>query len=206
MAATNNKPQKQMSSNNLYIVLALVTLLAVGAGAIISKNLVASVELNTKVISAKSTATKQLSTDLQAAPALVDSYNSLGSEQKTLSDALPLYADFPDLLVTLDNMSSNAGLTLKSIAPNTTTATSSSTADAAPVGAGNASTAPFSISFEGTYASLTRMLNQLETSARPMRVLDISLSGTGSDLTGSMDVDTFYQPAATMPFSTETIH
>lgn len=204
MAATSN--QEKLKGNNLYIVLLLVSLLVVGATAIIAKSLIGTISTDTKVVAAKTTANNQLSTDLQAAPQLIDSYQSLGSQQQTLSDALPIYSDLPDLLVTLENMSNSSGLTLTSVAPDisagasvavTPGAPSSSLSQPQPYG--------FTIALVGSYASVGRMLTQLETSARPMRVVGLQLSGTGSDLTVNLQIDTFYQAASQLPFSTETI-
>jgi hypothetical protein len=205
--AADNK-QEKLKGNNLYIVLILVSVLVVGAAAIITKTLVGSIATNTKVITAKDAANNQLKSDLSAAPQLVDAYNSLGPQQTTISDALPIYSDLPDLLVTLQNMASNSGVSIKSVSPSNNGAVATPPAPAA-AGAGS-SAAPqpygFSISYEGSYASILRLLGQMETSARPMRVVGIQMTGTGGDLTGNLDVDTFYQPAAQMPFSTEAIH
>jgi Tfp pilus assembly protein PilO len=206
VAVTSN--QEKLKGNNLYIVLVLVSLLIVGATAIIAKSLIGTISINTKVVTAKDTANKQLGADLQAAPQLVDSYEALGSQQQTLNDALPNDVDFPDLLVTLDNISNNSGVTLKAVSPDqsgTATTTLPSAPSTGSVNAPQPQTYGFSISVEGSFASLGRLLNAIETSARPMRVVGVQISGTGSDVTCSFDIDTYYQGAGQLPFSTESI-
>lgn len=215
MAAANKDKQAsdKLAGNNLYVVLVLVTLLVVGGSAIVTKFLIGSVSINTKVVSAKNAANKQLQADLQAAPQLIDAYKALGSQQQVLADALPETADVPDLIVTLNNMANNSGITLESVAPNEAGDTSASgAAPASGSGSGGASVSvptptpyAFSITFQGSYPSLTRMLNEIETSARPMVIQGVELTGTGSDLTGTIDLETFYQAAGQLPFGEETI-
>jgi Tfp pilus assembly protein PilO len=108
---------EKLSGNNLMIVLLLVTFLVVGISALLARALTGSIVLDTKVVKAKTTANKNLTADLTAAPQLVQAYSALGPEAQTLSDALPNDSDFPGLIVTLENMSNAAGLKLKSVAP-----------------------------------------------------------------------------------------
>jgi Tfp pilus assembly protein PilO len=200
---------EKLKGNNLYIVLVLVSLLVVGVTVIVTKTLIGSIAINTKVVSAKSLAKKQLTADLTAAPQLVDAYSALGSQSQVLADALPNTADFPGLIVTLENMGNNAGIQLKSVDPN---AGGGAVSIAAPGGATTSSvstpgpeTYPFAVSFSGTYDGLQKFLSEVETSARPMRVIGLELSGSGSSLTGDIDMQTFYQAQGQLPFSEETI-
>jgi Tfp pilus assembly protein PilO len=201
-----NKAEK-LSGNNLMIVLLLITFLVVGASVLIVKALVGSIALDVKVVSAKSKADKQLTQDVTAAPMLVDSYSALGAQAQTLSDALPNDSDFPGLIVTLENMSNSVGIKLKSVAPVTAvtvtvpTTTPVASADSTPT----PQTYPFSITFDGTYTAVKNLLALVETSARPMRVVGLQLTGSGSNMSGEIDMQTFYQDKGQLPFSTETI-
>lgn len=203
MAATKSD---KLNGNNLYVVLMLVSLLVVGASALIVKTLIGSIALDTKVVSAKRLAKKQLTSDLSAAPQLVDAYNALGPQAQVLSDALPSTSDFEDLIVTLENMTNTAGLQLKSVTP-TAVASATTTTPAAGASSGSSSPQPFpfSITFAGDYTGLQKLLTQLETSARPMRVVGLQVSGSGSSLSGEVDIQTYYQAQATLPFSEETV-
>jgi hypothetical protein len=66
-------------------------------------------------------------------------------------------------------------------------------------------TYPFSISFDGNYTSMLKMLGFVETSARPMRVVGLQFTGNGSSMSGELDLDTYYQAKGQLPFSKEAI-
>jgi hypothetical protein len=211
VAATKDE---KLTGNNLYVVLTLVTLLAVGITVLIGKALVGSISLDSKVVTAKNTAKNQLTSDVQAAPQLVEAYSSLGTQAQTLADALPNDSDFPGLIVTLENMTTADGLQLKSVSPTAAgtaapiaseTPTAGTSTTTSGVSAPAPQTYPFSVAFDGSYAGLLKLLGQVENSARPMRVVGIQLSGSGSAMSGEVDLQTFYQPAAQLPFGEETI-
>jgi hypothetical protein len=200
------KVEAKLSGNNLIIVLVLVTLLVVGITGLAAKFLVASIVLDTKVIAAKSLADKNLTEDLKAGPKLVDAYNALGSKANVLADALPNTADFPSLIVELENISGVTGVHMKTVTPAVVSAVAA--AGAAPAASGDVPTPQtytYTITFDGTYASLLGVLGSLETSARPMRVVGMQASGVGSAMSVQLDVETFYMDKAHLPISKETI-
>ncbi len=213
MAATKTTVKAEnLSNNNLMIVMLLISLLAVGVSVLVGKSLVTTIVRDTTVVKKESAADKQLSSDKDAAPKLVDAYGQLNDKTKLVADALPTEPDFPSLIVTLENMAKTAGVTLKSVTPAQAGASSvDASAGATAAASTDTSVAPtpqsykFGISFSGTYASLTKFLTVIETSARPMRVLDMQLAGGGSALSGQFDVETFYQGKAQLPFGKETV-
>jgi hypothetical protein len=212
--STTQKPA--MSNNNLVIVMVLITFLVIGAGGIITKILISSILLDSKVVAAKQKADKQLDEDKKNAPDLVNAYRDLGDQAGKLDDALPTTADFPALIVELENVSRAAGIALKSVNPAVasgsavTTGVPTSTGGSGSSGSGSVNTPSpqpysFSINFTGNYDSAIRLMARLETSARPMTVTGWQFSGSGQSLTGEIEVTTYYQDKATLPFSTETI-
>lgn len=236
MAASD---KQQLSNNNLMIIMVLITLLVLGATALIGKALVTSIVRDTNVVSAKNKADKQLKDDLAAAPSLVQAFQGLGQSANTLADALPTTSDFPGLIVLLENISNDSGMTLKSVSPSAsttgatgTTATTTPTAPTASsvtsaasssltsgsggsgstTGAASGSamqaapkTYDFALDFDGSYVGLLKMLGDLQTSARPIRIVGMELSGSGTQMSGTLTLETFYQDKAQLPFSTETI-
>lgn len=220
MPVNNDTTKPKLSNNNLMIVMVLISLLVVGVSALVGKALVSSILRDTKVISAKSKADKQAKEDVTSAPKLVDAYNVLGSVANTLNDALPDSKDMPGLLVTLENMSNDSGLGLKSITPavlaiaasapisdqngQSSAATSSSAASS---GSTVATPNPFNlvIDYDGSYPALAKFLGDIEQSVRPMKVTSVTMNGNGSALTGEIDLTTYWQSPAQLPFSTETI-
>ena len=213
MAAT--KPN-QLSNGNYFIVLLLITLLVLGGTGLGAKTLVTNILRDTKVLTAKTRASDQLTKDLDAAPRLVDNYKLLGAKQQLIADALPNTSDLPGLMALLENLSASTGTNLKSIAPSlTTVATSAASATPAPTAgtasAGGGAAAPtpqtynVSLSLDSTYASMLKLLGALEQSARPIRVTSLQLSGSGSSLSAQLEATTYYQDKATLPIGEETV-
>jgi hypothetical protein len=222
-STTNSKAQAALAGNNLIVVLVIVTILVVGVTGLLGKMLVSTIIRDQKVVSAKIKADDQLKENLENAPKLVESYRSLGPLARVLEDALPTTRDFPSVLVTMENIGINSGVKLKAVSPalvasngggaeasNTATGTTQTSGTVEPTTSSSA-TAPtpqnfmFTTTFDGTYPSLLSFMRNLELSARPMRVVNMQLTGTGSALSGSVDVQTFYQTKAELPFSTEVI-
>lgn len=205
-AATKTEKTEQLSGNNLVIIVLLITLLVVGVSVLVGKSLVTTIARDSKVDKKKVAAEKQLKADVEAAPNLVDAYKQLGDKTPVLADALPNTPDFPSLIVTLENMSHIAGMKLKTVTPaavasDETTGTTANDISVAP----KPQPYKFTISVNGGYPGMNRLMSLIETSARPMRVLDIQLTGSGSALTGNIDLETFYQDKAQLPFSKETV-
>lgn len=203
------KKTSELSGSNLLIVMLLISLLVVGVTVLVGKTLVGTIIRDTKVVQKKSAADSQLSRNIEAAPQLVASYSDLGSKATTVANALPNTADFPSLIVTLENMGRGAGLRIKSVAPVQQGSVATEEDSGATAATGSLTPTPqaypFGISFTGSYASLTKLLQEIETSARPMRVLDIQLTGSGSALNGTVNIETYYQAAAELPFGKETV-
>jgi Tfp pilus assembly protein PilO len=207
-AGTDSK--QQLSSNNLIVVMLLITFLVVGISVLVSKALITSIRLDTKVVSAKGKAEKQLKEDITAAPKLVDAYAALGSQAGVLADALPNTSDFPSLIVTLENMTAGAGIRLKAVAPSLAAAATDSTGAPVATTGDNSleptpQSYPFSITLDGNYPALLKLLDELEKSARPMRIMSMVLNGSGSTMSAQMEMETFYQDKAELPFGKETI-
>ncbi len=196
---------ENLSSNNLVIIMLLISFLVVGASGLVVKALFTSIVRDTKVATAKGKADKQLSADLTAAPRLVDAYAALGPQALVLSDALPTTVDLPSLLVGLEGMAGDAGIKLKTVAAAQVAVSASTTPAPTSGSTATPQVYPFSVTFDGTYASMQKFLSDIEVSARPMRVVGIQLNGSGSALSGEIDIQTYYQDKAQLPFSTETI-
>lgn len=204
MAAINTE---KLSTNNLILVLLLVSLLAVGVSVLVSKSLITTIVRDTNVAKKKIATDKVLSNDVDAAPKLVSAYQGLGSVSTLLTDALPTDVDFPSILVTLDNMANVAGVKVTSVGP--AVADTSSTPAAVP--STDASLAPtpqtylFSVTASGTYDKIVKLMGNIEKSARPFRIVDAQFTGSGSALNVTLNITTYYQDKAVLPFSTEIV-
>jgi Tfp pilus assembly protein PilO len=204
MATKTVKPGEQLSNNNLIIVMMLVTLLVLGVTGFAANLLVQSIGVDNKVVGAKAKAESQLKDDLKVAPNLVSAYDALGPEGAILDDALPTTADFPALIVLLENISTDAGMKLKNVTPATTGLLAGVTPDA-PGATPAVQTYPFVINVDGRFDSILTLLDHLEKSARPMKVTGLHFAGSGNALSGEIDIQTYFQPKSELPFSKEQI-
>ncbi|HEY6737122.1 MAG TPA: hypothetical protein VI322_05390 [Candidatus Saccharimonadia bacterium] len=216
---SNKAAKAALAGNNLILVLMLVSFLAVGAGVLVGKSLVATILLNKKVLDAKIKADKQLATDYENSSKLVAEYGNLGPLARLVNDSLPTTKDIPGILVTLENMGLQSGLTIKSVAPvtvgstasaagSTETSNASSTTGPVPaekVGVPQPQSFVVTVGFNGSYTALQKFLADVETSVRPMRLVNLQLSGGGNSLGGQADIQTYYQDKASLPIETETI-
>lgn len=210
-------PTKQLSNNNYFIVLLLLTLLVLGGAVLGGKLLVTDIIRDTKVKDAKNTANKQLDKNLTAAPQLVDRYDNLGARKNLIAEALPNTSDLPGLIALMENLSGSSGVSLKSVTPSQTAtsgvasttapAETASTTPAATSGASKPMPQPYAVSltFDATYPTLQKLLEAIEQSARPMRVTSVQLTGSGSSLAVTLDLTTYYQDKADLPFNTKVI-
>ena len=194
-----------LSSNNLMIVMLLISLLVVGITVLASKSLMTTIARDNKVAQKKSAAEAALKTDLANAPSLVSDTAALGLNKTVLADALPDSVDFPSLLVTLENMANSTSLKLKNVTP---VVVGTAVLLKSPTGPGTTPVPKpyqFAISTTGTYDSMLRMIHAIETSARPMRIVDARFDGSGSALNSEFTIETYSQAQAELPFSTETV-
>lgn len=195
----------KLAGNNLIIVLLMVTLLVVGITALVGRSLITSIARDTKVVSAKAKAEKQLEENLVNAPKLVEAYQGLGAQGQVLADALPTTSDLPSLLVTYENIATQSGVRLNSIGSDVSTASTAPTSGAPGSFASVPQTYDLNFTFDGSYAGLAKLFTAMELSARPMRVTNVTLQGSGSALSGNVSVQTYFQDKAELPIGTETI-
>lgn len=197
---------ENLSSNNLTIILLLVSLLVVGVSGLVAKSLYSSIVRDHKVVEAKEAADKQLAENVKNAPRLVEAYAGLGTQTRVLADALPTKEDFPSLIVTLENMSFDSGVKLKSVSPSQI-GTDAATEEEEAVDSSVAlpKVYQFSVSIDGNFVAIQKFLTDLEMSARPMRVVDMQLNGTNTSLAAELQIQTYYQDQAQLPISKETI-
>lgn len=195
---------EKLSSNNLMIVMLLISLIVIGITVLAAKSLAKNISRDNQIVQKKNIADNKLKENIVNAPSLVSDFAVLGDNKSILADALPVSVDFPSLLVTLENMSGASGQRLKSVQPAATVATASSVPTAQ-------STTPipkpyqFGVATTGTFDSMIRFIRALETSARPMRIVDAQFVGSGSALSTSFTIETYSQDKATLPFTTEII-
>ena len=201
---------KQPLPTNTYIaIVAAIVALIVIACIFISYQLIRLDIVDAKVIAGDSTASSQLKTKLNNAPIVVSAYNDLGSKQQLIADALPNDPDFPQAVALMDSIAAASGVQLKSIAPTAATQgnapTAGSTSAASTAASSSATPYGISVEVEGPYTQIVNYFQNLELSARPMKVLSSAFQGSSSDLQATIEIQTYYQPQADVSDKTKAV-
>jgi len=187
-----------------------------------TKTLVSQASYQNRVIGKKRAAVKQLQADIQSTGQLKTAYQAFtsttqnvlggnpdglgsqdGNNAKIVLDSLPSTYDFPGLTTSLDSLLAGQGVQINSI-----TGTDDEVAQSA-----NQSSItpqpvpmPFSLSVQGNYDSIQKVVNAFEHSIRPIQVQTISVQGTAEDrLTMTMTAQTYYQPAKSLNIKKEVV-
>jgi len=188
-----------MATNTYIAVVASITALIVIVCLFVGYRLAGRIILDIKVISKEAQAQSALNTKLSDASTLVSNYNNLGSSQQQLiTDALPDNPNFTQLVALMNSLANTSGVQINSMSP---IAGNGGTPEAPTVSSSSGATPQpyvFSVAVEGPYSQIVNYFQNLELSAQPMRVLDSSFQGTSGDLKVSLDIQTYYQSAATI--------
>lgn len=187
-----------LSTSNLIALAILVGILSVVLAVIIGRVLLGTMTLNSRVISKKSQANKQISANYDNLKSLQSEYNSLGALRETATTALPTKPNLPQLWATLENIGNTSGVTTNSVS-------ASAVSDAEAPAGGAVQQLTISVSVQGSYAAVQSYLQNLELSTRPMRVTSVSLSGTNNAVQASLTVVTYYQGAANLQVGSEVV-
>lgn len=126
-----------------------------------------------------------------------------GSNSKIILDGLPSTYDFPALASSIEKIVKSVNLRVSGI---------QGTDDQINQQANAASPdpqvveIPFSFTVENAnYDSVRKVVDATQKSIRPLNIDKITLSGGGSNMTMTLDVRTFYQPAKNVDYKTRTV-
>lgn len=200
------------STSGLIAVLMTVCTFVLVFSFLISKELIADIRFNQKVISKKNEVNSTLKKNVDSLDELKSNYESLkkdGPNPSKVLQALPLETDYSGLGDEYEAMAGAAGARLSNIAIDTTVSNTGST--------GSTSLAPtvantdavqkfrFRISVTGTYESLQKLTQSIEKSLRPTKIESISISGTEPSITADFVITSYFQPRALLELPKETI-
>jgi len=197
--ATNKKTfASDLSTSNLIVLALLVGILSIVIAIIIGRMLVDSMMLNAKVIGKKSEASKQINANYDALKGLQSEYTGLGSTRETITTALPTKPSLPQLWAMMENIGNSSGVTTNSVASTVTTDVE------APAGS-SVMQLPITVSVQGSYAAVQTYLSNLELSTRPLRVTNVTLSGTNNVTQATLSITTYYQGKANLNVESEVV-
>lgn len=185
---------KNLKTGQLIAVCAIASFIALALTVFIGLKLWSQLSFNNRVLAKKTAAKNQLDANLEALPRLQANFNNLGGKERLIMRSLPARPDFPALATSMELITGLSGTKLQSISPP------------APRTAGEGVVAiDFTVAAEGSYASILQFLTNLQLSARPMRINGVAVSGTGSILSVSAQVTTYYQSAKNVKPKSEVV-
>ncbi|MGH7234270.1 MAG: hypothetical protein ACREF7_02390 [Candidatus Saccharimonadales bacterium] len=174
-----------------------------------------------KIITADHSANNNLVADNAAKNKLLSAYktfvdqnpNVLGSNNLTsgsyiynnataILDALPSTYDFPALTSSLQKLQTLGGFSFSSVGGSDESATVSS----APTGDPSTVPMPFSFTVNQTsYQAIQNLFSDMLKSIRPLQIDTISISGTDTNITLTVNAHTYFQPGKEFNITSETI-
>lgn len=189
-----------------------------------TKALLSQAAYHRKEINAKKAALKQINSNLAAASNLVSQYQTFnssnpnaiggknssdpsarppdGTNSRVVLDALPSKYDFPALVSSMSSLlNSNAVAS-----PSVSGTDQSSTVSAAPSTAPQPVPIPISLSGTSSYAGLQHLLKDIERSIRPIDITNLQMSGNASNISFSLQTNTYFQPPKTLVVTSKEVH
>lgn len=212
----------QIDKANLSIVISTSVATFVTVFCLIgSQALLSQRAYQSKVITKKEAAKKQLDENVKAVDSLVSSYKQFvagpvniiggsatgtgdrdGDNAKIVLDALPSKYDFPALASSLEKLVTDNGeqiLTIQGVDDELNQ--EANTGGASP----QLVEMPFEISAKGNYPSAQNLIAVFEKSIRPFPILSLSITGKESEITMDIKAKTFYQPSKTLNIKSEPV-
>ncbi len=221
MAAASIKRALIEKSNTTVVVVTSIACFIVVFCAVASWSLLDQFLYQNRIIAADQKAANQLTADITSTRSLEAAYNAFvstptnsiggspdgtgpqdGDNAKIILDALPSKYDYPALATTLETILTNQSVKIQSI---------TGTDDAAAQAANQASATPapqpmpFQLVVTGDYGSIQNVISALERSVRPFQVVTMELAGDQSQLTLTLNAQTYWQPAKNLDIRTELI-
>jgi hypothetical protein len=190
-----------------------------------AKALLSQAAYQRKVINANHAASKQLQDNVTAAKMLVTQYNGVfeggsanniiggkndtsqsavppnGDNSRIVLDALPSQYDFPALVSSLSLILNRDNITNQSVNGTDQSATIINAASTNP----QPQQIQLTVAGTASVAAVQAFIKDLEHSIRPFDVTKLQLSGPQDQLAFSLSVNTYYQPAKSLSFTTKEI-
>lgn len=223
MARINSSSTKRSLISKASSTMVLTTTLAafvVVFCLVASKTLLSQANYQNKVIGVKKDAVSQLKDNIAARDSLVTSYQAFvdtpqnilggdpsgsgeqdGDNAKLVLDSLPSKYDFPALATSLEKMINAQGLQIVGITGTDQEVQEKGKTEGAP----QAVAMPFEIQVSGSYEAVQGLVRMFGNSIRPFQIQTIELGGSQTNMTATINAQTFYQPEKTFKVQTEVL-
>lgn len=185
-----------------------------------TKTLYSQFTYQNRVLGKKNVAVKQLEENVENIQKLKISYDAFtnsaqneikgvstgsgprdGDNAKITLDALPSYYDFPSTVTSLQALIAEKGNLTGISGTDNEVQESSNTLSANP----SAIEIPFQLTAEGDYNQVQAMIDSMQKSIRPIKVLTFDVAGEGNDLSVSISGVTYYQPGKSLTIKKEVV-
>ena len=198
--------------SNIYTVVTisvLVTIFSLTS----TKALLDQASYQRQVINARQATVKQLESNLQSAQSLADQYGIFnsgtanviggknsndpnvippdGDNARIVLNALPSNYDFPALISSVSKILNDNQINTPAIGGTDKSAEIA----AEPQGEGSPELIPLTVSGMANYASVQKLIKDLERSTRPFNITSLSLRGSNNDMSVALEMDTYFQSA-----------
>lgn len=203
-------PAKQLSQNQLTVILVMLAVVVWVIGLIISKAVFQTILFNNKVIGEKRSVDNTLQDNLNKTEDIRRNFQALIAEGVTaekIARALPTGQDVPGLASKLEALMAASGVSFRSFSlegadPNASggdPATENTPTTDAPT------EFFFTLKVEGPYTNIVLMLQNFEKEITPMRITNIKIDGSQQLATAELNIKAFYQDPVKLEFPKETI-
>lgn len=125
-----------------------------------------------------------------------------GDNGTIVLDALPKTYDFPALLTSISNLLGQDGIGSPTIGGSDQI----TTVDNQPSSNPQPTNIDLTLSGTASYADVQKVVKDLERSIRPFDITNLTLNGSNSSMTLSLNMTTYYQPAKTLNLNTKEVH
>lgn len=207
-------------ANATMLVLIGITAFFVAFSLVSSKALISQSSYQSRVLSEKNKALKQLKENKKNVDSLVGSYKSFAEEKvnildgspagtgprdgdnpRIVLDALPSKYDFPGLISSLEKLLKDGGYKIESIGGSDDELAQQNASTSKPA----AIEIPFPVAISTNYQGAQNFLTTLERSIRPIKVNLMSVTASGSDLRITITGKTYYQPEKTLKITSKVV-
>jgi hypothetical protein len=216
-------------ANNMMFAIVAVASLVVVFSLLSAKALLSQSSFQHKVLKAKNTAISQLKSNIDAANTLKTQYDvfekgdpniiggqggtnssstgpSDGDNARIVLDALPDKYDFPALTSSVEKIVNNDHVAVQGITGTDNTGlTTSPTSPTATSGQSQAQTMAVSIAAQTDYTTSLTLMKDLERSIRPFDVTNLQIQGSSSNLSITIQANTYYQPGITLQIGSQEL-
>ncbi len=192
----------------IYISLAVIALVF---ALVASLSLWKQIQYQNKVLSLRNKAVDQLEKNKKATAQLQAQYvafdtasesiiGNSDANSKVVLNALPSKYDIPALATSLESLMNQSGVNIVGISGTDDQASAQQSSNEP-----QPTEIPFSLTANGSYDSVKKLVANLEKSTRPITIKTIKYSGTESDLQVNIDAVTYYQPLKTLDLNKKQV-